>query len=155
MLTIGTDTVVKANIATVGTVVLNGRLEGTVCCTRLEISETGYLLGSATVDHVIISGQLIGEVRALTVEVMRNAIVEADVFHREISVDEDAVMSGSMTRIASLDLPASMRDVQSLIRNEEAEIASARSDLAVRKAAEAKARDSEFEQLRAIIAKLH
>jgi cytoskeletal protein CcmA (bactofilin family) len=155
MLTIAPDMVVKANIATVGTVVLNGRLEGNICCTRLEIAESGYLLGKATAEHVVISGQVIGEIRGLTVEVMRNAIVEADVYHAQLSVDEDAVMSGSSTRIDRLDVAAALRDVHKIIDADEAAYSILRRDFAQRQNADAAARSSEFEQLRALLAERH
>jgi cytoskeletal protein CcmA (bactofilin family) len=151
MLTIDTDTIVKANIATVGTVMLHGRLEGNICCTRLEISEHGYLLGKATAEHVVISGQVIGEIRGLTVEVRRNAIVEADVYHAQLSLDEDATMSGVSQRIDRLDVPAAMRAVHGVIDAEEAEFTSLRQDFAKRQTADAVDRHSEFEQLRALL----
>jgi cytoskeletal protein CcmA (bactofilin family) len=155
MLTIAADMVVKGHIATVGTVVLNGRLEGNVCCTRLEISESGYLLGKVTADHVIISGQVIGEVRGMVVEVMRNAIVEADVYHAQLSLDEDAVMSGVSMRIDRLDVPAAMQDVQTVIDAEEAAFSVLHRDFAKRQNDDASARASEFEQLRAVLTKTH
>ena len=155
MLTIATDTVVKGHIATVGTVVLNGRLEGNICCTRLEIGESGYLLGKVTAEHVVIHGQVVGEIRAMMVEVSRNAIVEAEVYHARISLDQDAMMSGATLRIDRLDLPAAMRDVQKVIDAEEAEFSTQRRDYDVRQAELANAHASEFEQLRAILAKTH
>jgi cytoskeletal protein CcmA (bactofilin family) len=155
MLTIAPDMVVKAHIATVGTVVLHGRLEGNICCTRLEISESGYLIGKVIAEHVVICGQVVGQVRALTVEVMRNAIVEADVYHAQLSLDEDATMSGVSMRIDRLDVPAAMREVHKVIDAEETEFSSQRRDFVKRKDAEADARSDEFEQLRAILTKTH
>jgi cytoskeletal protein CcmA (bactofilin family) len=153
MLIFQPDTIVKGHIATVGTVVLNGRLEGNICCTRLEIGESGYLLGKVTAEHVIISGQVIGEVRGMVVEVMRNAIVEADVYHAQLSLDEDAVMSGVSQRIDRLDVPAAMKAVQSVIAAEEAAFSVLHRDFTKRENEVAEARSSEFEQLRAVLAK--
>ena len=153
ILTIPADMVVKAHIATVGTVVLNGRLEGNICCTLLEVNESGYLLGKVTANHVIISGQVVGEVRGMVVEVMRNAIVEADVYHAQLSLDEDAVMSGVSMRIDRLDLPAAMQDVQAVIDAEEAAFSVLHRDLSKRQSDGASARASEFEQLRAVLTK--
>jgi cytoskeletal protein CcmA (bactofilin family) len=155
MLTIAPDMVVKANIATVGTVVLHGRLEGNICCSRLEISESGYLLGKVIAEHVVISGQVIGEVRGLMVEVMRNAIVEADVYHKQLSLDEDAVMSGVSMRIDRLDVPAAMREVQDTIAADDAAFTALHRDFVKRQDAEAAAYSTEFEQLRAILTKSH
>jgi cytoskeletal protein CcmA (bactofilin family) len=155
MLHIEPDTVVKGHIATVGTVLLNGRLEGNICCTRLEIGENGYLLGKVTAEHVLISGQVVGEVRGLVVEVMRNAIVEADVYHAQLSLDQDAVMSGVSQRIDRLDVPAAMQDVQQVIADEEAAFSVLHRDFAKREADDASTRSSEFEQLRALLSKTH
>jgi cytoskeletal protein CcmA (bactofilin family) len=155
MLIFEPDTIVKGHIATVGTVVLNGRLEGNICCTRLEIGESGYLLGKVTAEHVIISGQVVGEVRGMVVEVMRNAIVEADVYHAQLSLDEDAVMSGVSQRIDRLDVPAAMKDVEAVIEAEEAAFSVLHRDFAKREADDASTRSSEFEQLRAILMKTH
>jgi cytoskeletal protein CcmA (bactofilin family) len=155
MLTIAPDMVVKANIATVGTIVLHGRLEGSVCCTRLEISESGYLLGKVIAEHVVISGQVIGEIRGLVVEVLRNAIVEADVYHKQLTLDEDAVMTGGSTRIDRLDVPAAMREVQGTIAADDAAFTALHRDFVKRQDAEASTYSSEFEQLRAILAKTH
>jgi cytoskeletal protein CcmA (bactofilin family) len=155
MITIAPDMVVKAHIATVGTVVLNGRLEGNICCTRLEIGESGYLLGKVIAEHVVISGQVVGEVRALMVEVMRNALVEGEIYHSRISLDEDATMTGATIRIERLDVPAAMREVRKVIDAEEAEFCGQRRDFEERQDAEADARSSEFEQLRAILTKTH
>jgi cytoskeletal protein CcmA (bactofilin family) len=149
------DSIVKGHIATVGTVTLNGRLEGNICCTRLEIGETGYLLGKVIAEHVVISGQVVGEVRGMVVEVMRNAIVEADVYHAKLSLDEDAVMSGLSMRIDRLDMPTAMRDVHALVDAEEIAFSVLQSDFARRESEDAKARSSEFEQLRAVLTKTH
>jgi cytoskeletal protein CcmA (bactofilin family) len=151
MLTIALDTVVKAHIATVGTIVLLGRLEGNICCTRLEIGESGYLIGKATAEEISISGQVIGEIHALVVEVMRNAIVEADVYHKQLSLDEDATMTGASTRIDRLDIPAAMRDVALVVAAEEADFSSQSRDFTKRQNADAAARYSEFEQLRTVL----
>ena len=155
MLTIGPDTVVKGHIATVGTVVLDGRLEGNICCTRLEIGEGGYLLGKVTAEHVVVNGQVVGEIRGLIVEVMRNAIVEGDVYHTQLSLDEDSTLTGISARIDRLDVPAAMRDVQAVIEAEETSYSVLRRDFAKRQDAEATTHMSEFEQLRAILTKTH
>ncbi len=155
MLIFEPDTIVKGHIATVGTVMLHGRLEGNICCTRLEISESGYLLGKVTAEHVVIHGQVVGEVRGTVVEVMRNAIVEADVYHAQLSLDEDAVMSGVSQRINRLDVPAARKDVEAVIAAEEAAFSVLHRDFSKREAEDATARSTEFEQLRAILSKTH
>jgi cytoskeletal protein CcmA (bactofilin family) len=155
MLTIDEGMVVKAQIATAGTVVLNGRFEGNLCCTRLEIGEGGYLIGNAIAERIAVSGQVVGEIRALTIEILRNAIVEADIYHRDLSIDPDATVTGGMIRIDALDLPASMNAVQKVIQIEAAEFATAHRQFAERKATEAAARRAEFDQLRALVPRGH
>ena len=155
MLTFLPDTVVKGHFAAVGTVLLHGRLEGNICCTRLEITESGYLLGKVTAEHVIVRGQVVGEIRGLVVEVMRNAIVEADVYHKQLSLDEDAVMSGVSVRIDKLDVPAAMRDVQDVIATEAAAFSVLHSDLIKRQNADATSYAAAFEQLQAILSRSH
>jgi hypothetical protein len=91
----------------------------------------------------------------LVVEVMRNAIVEADVYHKQLALDEDAVMSGGSTRIDQLDVPAAMRDVQNTIATENAAFTELHRDFVKRQDAEAANYSSEFEQLRAILTKTH
>lgn len=105
MVTIEADMSASGRLAVLGQVVLEGRFEGQIVCTRLEIGPDGYLLGEAVADEVVVAGQVVGVVRARRVLLATSAILEGEVVHESLQMDGAATLVGESRRHKTLEMP--------------------------------------------------
>lgn len=116
MIHFGLGTLVSGRLVCTGDVLLNGRLEGAIICSRLHIGPDGYLLGSAEAEDVVVDGQVVGDVRARTVTLNATAVVEGDVLHRTLSKHRAAVLVGRSQQSAEW---AACEEAEALSRRNE------------------------------------
>ena len=76
MLTIDADMAVQGQLVVLGTVRLEGRFDGAIICSRLEIGPDGYLFGSVVTEDLRVEGQVVGTVRAIRVHLTGSALLE-------------------------------------------------------------------------------
>ncbi|MGQ0671881.1 MAG: bactofilin family protein [Hyphomicrobium sp.] len=105
MFVVDIGTIMRGNIVAAGTIKLDGWLEGDVVCSRLEIGVDGYLLGRVTAKEIFVHGQIVGTAAADGVHLLPGAFVEGDVFHRQLSVEPGATLSGKAKRIHRVLMP--------------------------------------------------
>jgi cytoskeletal protein CcmA (bactofilin family) len=149
MLIIEADMVVQGQLTIVGTVRLDGRYEGTIVCSRLEIGPDGYLLGDAVADELMVAGQIVGSVRARRVHLAATAIVEGELNHTELQMDEAAALVGESRRHKILEMPPVFQDLVARARFAEDDFRRLETEHRVRRAEEAVTARDQFERLRA------
>lgn len=98
MITISAGTVMRGNLVTSGSVILDGRFDGRIICAKLEISRDGYVNGTVSAREVIVAGQIVGRVEARSVALMDGAFVEGDIRYASISLESGATMTGKAIR---------------------------------------------------------
>jgi cytoskeletal protein CcmA (bactofilin family) len=59
------------------------------------VGENAQLEGNVVAEYVIVRGQLKGSVRALTVTLEANSHVEADLFHKSLSLEQGTHFEGN------------------------------------------------------------
>lgn len=98
MITISVGTVTRGNLVTSGSVRLDGRFDGRLICSRLEVTSDGYVNGYVSAREVVISGQVVGRLEARSVTLTDGAFVEGDVRYASIALDGGATMTGKAVR---------------------------------------------------------
>jgi cytoskeletal protein CcmA (bactofilin family) len=77
-----------------GTVQLFGRIEGEVRASTVLIKEGAQVEGDLVAEEVTIAGQVTGTIHANRVKLYTTAVVLGDIFHRSLSIDENARFEG-------------------------------------------------------------
>jgi cytoskeletal protein CcmA (bactofilin family) len=81
-----------------GTVRLFGRIEGEVRASTVLIEEGAQIEGDLVAEEVTIAGQVKGTIHANRVKLHATAVVLGDIFHRSLSIDENARFDGLSKR---------------------------------------------------------
>jgi cytoskeletal protein CcmA (bactofilin family) len=92
---IGSDTVVKGEIVSKGTVRIDGRLEGSLSADCVIIGEGGNILGDVTAKTMIAAGRLTGNIHSTeNVEIQPKGEIFGDIYTQKLSVAEGGVFEG-------------------------------------------------------------
>jgi cytoskeletal protein CcmA (bactofilin family) len=149
MLTIEADMALDGQLTVLGIVRLEGRFDGTIVCTRLEIGSDGYLFGRAIAHELVVAGQIVGSVQARRIHLTGTAIVEGEVVHELLQMDETATLVGESRRHSGLAMPQSYAALETRARVDDADFRDLEMESRVRRAAEAATSRPQFEALRA------
>ena len=149
MLIIEADMVVQGQLTIVGSVLLEGRFEGTLVCSRLEIGSDGYLLGHVVTSDLIVGGQIVGSACARNVHLLGTAIVEGELKHEQLRMELSATLVGESRRHQRLEMPAAFLDLEARARYAEADFRNLEMQSRSRRADEAITAKAQFERLRA------
>ncbi|MEQ1697530.1 MAG: polymer-forming cytoskeletal protein [Hyphomicrobiaceae bacterium] len=149
MLIIEADMVVQGQLTIVGTVLIEGRFEGSIVCSRLEIGVDGYLNGRAIAGEIDVAGQVVGEVHAREVYLRGTALVEGEVRHEQLRMDEAAALVGESKRHNRLEMPPAFLALENRARMAESDFRNLETTSRVRHAQEALNAKAQFETLRA------
>jgi cytoskeletal protein CcmA (bactofilin family) len=149
MLIIEADMVVQGELTIVGTVLVEGRFEGNLVCSRLEIGVDGYVLGRAIAGEIDVSGQFVGEVIAREVYLRSTALIEGEVKHEQLRMDESAALVGESKRHARLEMPPAFLALETRARMAESDFRNLETSSRVRHAQEALNAKAQFDSLRA------
>ena len=91
---ISRDVTVVGKIFGEGTVQLFGRIEGEVRASTVLIGEGAQIEGDLVAEEVLVAGEVKGTIHANQVKLNSTAVVEGDIFHRSLSIDENARFEG-------------------------------------------------------------
>lgn len=86
------------NLMTDGEIIAEGQIEGDVRCIRLVVGVDAGVTGTITADEVVIRGKVKGVIRANRVVIEETAVVEAEIFHRQLRVERGACFDGISRR---------------------------------------------------------
>jgi cytoskeletal protein CcmA (bactofilin family) len=71
-----------------------GVVEGEVIASNALIADGARVQGDIVAEELIIGGRVKGDIHALRVKLQTTAVVEGDIFHRSLSIDEHAWFEG-------------------------------------------------------------
>jgi cytoskeletal protein CcmA (bactofilin family) len=92
---IGSDTVIKGEMTSKGTVRIDGRFEGNLVAEAVIIGEGAYLLGDITSKTMLAAGRITGNVHSVeSVEIQPRGEVCGDIYTSRLSVAEGGVFEG-------------------------------------------------------------
>jgi len=92
---VGSDSVIKGDITSKGTVRIDGRFEGNLAAEAVIIGEGAYLLGDITAKTLLAAGRITGNVHSSdSVEIQPRGEVCGDIYTSRLSVAEGGVFEG-------------------------------------------------------------
>lgn len=95
---IGADVVIVGKIVGKGTVKVFGRIEGELQASSVTICEGAQVEGNLVAQDLTIGGLVKGTIHAVRVKLLGTAKVEGDIFHRSLSIEENALFEGTSRR---------------------------------------------------------
>ena len=149
MMTLDADMAALGRLVVLGAVRLDGRFEGTIVCSKLEIGPDGYLIGSVVTQDLVVAGQLVGNVQASRVYLSGSAILEGELNYETLRMDETATLVGDSRRQRSLEMPADYAAMSARARQADEDILNLETEARVRRAAQAGRDEVQFKALRA------
>jgi cytoskeletal protein CcmA (bactofilin family) len=81
-----------------GALTIFGRVEGEVHASTVVIAEGAEMLGDVVAEELTVGGHVKGTVRANRVKLNGTGVVEGDIFHRTLAIDENARFEGTSRR---------------------------------------------------------
>src|ERR1700680_2354424 len=103
---ISSSITIVGKISGTGTVRICGHIEGELRASTVLIDDTAQVEGEIVAEELIIGGRVHGTIHANRVKLHGGAIVEGDIFHRLLSIDENARFEGSSRREETvIDVP--------------------------------------------------
>lgn len=92
---IGSDTIIKGEIISKGTVRIDGRFEGNLAAESVIVGEGGYLLGDITSRTLLAAGRITGNVHSNeSVEIQPKGEVCGDIYTTRLTVADGGVFEG-------------------------------------------------------------
>jgi cytoskeletal protein CcmA (bactofilin family) len=92
---IGTDMSIVGKVLCTGPLHVFGRIEGELSGADLLIGDGACVRGSVCAQKVTVLGRVFGTIRAVQVKLLGRAAVEGDIFHQQLSMEEEALFEGS------------------------------------------------------------
>jgi len=119
---IGSGMSIVGNLECNGPAQVFGRIEGELRASDLFIGTGAQVEGSVMAQDVTVCGHVKGTIHAVRVRLRDGGLVNGDIFHQSLSIDENSFFEGSSRRVETpADLPSSIdaeaarkEDVQSL-----------------------------------------
>src|SRR5437868_235029 len=108
----GTSSCIGSGMSIVGNIECNGlaqvfgRIEG-LSASDLLISNGAHVEGSIIAQDVTVCGRVKGTIRAVRVRLQNGGLVEGDIFHKSLSIDENSQFEGSSRRVENPAEPLS------------------------------------------------
>lgn len=85
---------VNGDLTSDGEVQIDCLVNGDVTAARLAIGENAKVVGEVMAEHVLIRGEVIGRIRAKSVELDKTAKVRGDIWHELLSIAAGAKIEG-------------------------------------------------------------
>jgi cytoskeletal protein CcmA (bactofilin family) len=119
---IGASMSIVGQVVCTGQARLFGRVEGDVQVSDLLLGAGSQVEGNVVAQEVTVRGHVKGTIRAVKVRLEDGAIVEGDIFHRSLAIEEGAVFEGSSKRVDNpTEAPVSMPEaIQQRIDHQDA-----------------------------------
>jgi cytoskeletal protein CcmA (bactofilin family) len=95
---IAADVTIVGKLIGKGVVKVFGRIEGELQASNVTICEGAQVEGNLVAQELTIGGLVKGTVHAVRVKLLGTAKVEGDIFHRSLSIEENALFEGTSRR---------------------------------------------------------
>lgn len=99
---IAQDMHLLGNIVCDGTIDFDGKIDGNIRCTTLNVRKNGAVNGEITADDVFVYGKVKGTIRAKNVYLFAASNVEGIVMHESIAIEDGAFLDGKLKRTDKL-----------------------------------------------------
>src|SRR5215471_9606810 len=110
---ISSETTVVGKIICKGIIKIYGFVEGELSASNAMIAGSARINGDIVAEELTIGGRVKGNIYALRVKLRDTAVVEGDIHHRSLSIDENARFEGLSRPEDNLPEPPSIIEVSS------------------------------------------
>ena len=93
---ISADVIIDGNVTTDGEVQFDGTMTGDIRAGGLVIGEGARITGEVVAERVRVCGHVHGVIRASRVDLAASAVIEGDVMHEALTVEDGAKMDGKV-----------------------------------------------------------
>lgn len=98
--TIAFETNISGSISANGDISIDGNINGDVSCAILNIGTTGIINGNVKAETATIRGRVIGNVTARTILLAGSGIIEGDLTHSVLIIEEGGSFEGRSKRVS-------------------------------------------------------
>lgn len=102
---IGPDMVVSGNLDTPGEIHIEGRIEGDVTCSKLNVGPTGKIHGKVKAGSVRVHGLVDGAIDADEVFLLSGSVVSGDIVQTSLEIAPGASFEGAVRRRGTAAVP--------------------------------------------------
>ena len=92
------DMTITGNIASPGTIQVEGTVVGDIECYELTLSETGEIRGQIKCEIAQIHGTVNGELQVTNLSIAASATITGDIVHENVSIEAHARVEGQLVR---------------------------------------------------------
>jgi cytoskeletal protein CcmA (bactofilin family) len=96
---ISADVCIKGSLTSAGEVQFDGEIEGDLKAAGLVIGQSAKASGTVTADRLKISGTVKGIIRAGRVSLASTAVVDGELIHNSLEVEDGARLEGKVCRV--------------------------------------------------------
>jgi cytoskeletal protein CcmA (bactofilin family) len=89
---------IRGDLESEGEVQVDGTVNGDIRCAHLVVGKDAVIVGNITAEEVIVRGKVNGIIRALSVTLQDTAVVESEIFHKSLAVEQGACFDGQSRR---------------------------------------------------------
>lgn len=100
---ISSDLKIGGDLTSEGEIQVDGTIEGDVRCNKLSIGESGVITGAVAADHLLVRGQVDGQIKARMVILNETARVNGDVYHETLCIESGAQLEGHCRRLNAFE----------------------------------------------------
>jgi cytoskeletal protein CcmA (bactofilin family) len=109
---IGADLRITGNLESKGEVQIDGQVEGDIRAQRIVVGEHARTTGNLVAESIKVRGNAQGSIRGTAVTFTSSGRVEADVFHKSLTIEQGAFFEGKSRRS---DDPMSVQGPASIV----------------------------------------
>lgn len=89
---------IRGDLESEGEVQVDGKVNGDIRCAHLVVGKDAIIVGNITAEEVIVRGKVNGTIRALSVTLQDTAVVQSEIFHKSLAVEQGACFDGHSRR---------------------------------------------------------
>lgn len=89
---------IRGDLESEGEVQIDGKVNGDIRCAHLVVGKDAIIVGNIIAEEVIVRGKVKGTIRAINVTLQDTAVVESEVFHKSLAIEQGACFDGISRR---------------------------------------------------------
>jgi cytoskeletal protein CcmA (bactofilin family) len=89
---------IRGDLESEGEVQIDGKVNGDIRCAHLVVGKDAIVVGNIIAEEVIVRGKVKGIIRAISVTLQDTAVVESEIFHKSIAIEQGACFDGLSRR---------------------------------------------------------
>jgi cytoskeletal protein CcmA (bactofilin family) len=89
---------IRGDLESEGEVQVDGKVNGDIRCAHLVVGKDAIIVGNIVAEEVIVRGRVKGTIRAINVTLQDTAVVESEIFHKSLAIEQGACFDGLSRR---------------------------------------------------------